>query len=277
MEIKASDVKILREKTGAGMMDCRNALVKSEGDFAKAEKLLREEGISVAEKRIGRATNEGKIFSKIDGAKGVMLELDCETDFVARNQDFIDTGAKLVEMVFADKLREPNAAMQTLVTEIISKIKENIILKRFTVVEAGAGEILVNYIHSDKLGVIVKVRADKAEALADQRVRDFAFDVALHVAAFNPKYLDRSKIDAGFIKEQEEIFTKQAEGLNKPANVLQGIIKGKVNKYLADICLMDQGFVKDEKVKVAAAVAEISKLVGATVTVAEYLYYKVGE
>jgi elongation factor Ts len=277
MEIKASDVKILREKTGAGMMDCRNALVKSEGDFAKAEKLLREEGISVAEKRVGRATNEGKIFSKIDGAKGVMLELDCETDFVARNQDFINTGAKLVEMVFADKLREPNAAMQTLVTEIISKIKENIILKRFTVVEAGAGEILVNYIHSDKLGVIVKVRADKAEALADQRVRDFAFDVALHVAAFNPKYLDRSKIDAGFIKEQEEIFTKQAEGLNKPANVLQGIIKGKVNKYLSDICLMDQGFVKDEKVTVAKAVTDISKLVGATVTVAEYLYYKVGE
>jgi elongation factor Ts len=277
MEIKASDVKVLREKTGAGMMDCRNALVKSEGDFAKAEKILREEGIAVAEKRVGRATNEGKIFSRIEGGKGVMLELDCETDFVARNQDFIDAGAKLVDMVFAKKLRETNADMQTVVTELISKIKENIILKRFTVIEAGAGEILVNYIHSDKLGVMVKVKADKAEILADQRVRDFAFDVALHVAAFNPKYLDRSKIDAGFIKEQEEIFTKQTEALNKPANVIQGIIKGKVNKYLSDICLLDQGFVKDEKVTVAKAVSELSKLVGASVSVAEYLYYKVGE
>ena len=277
MEIKASDVKTLREKTGAGMMDCKNALIKAVGDYAKAEKILREEGVSVAEKRIGRATNEGKIFSKIDGKRAVMLELDCETDFVSRNKDFIDTGVKLVELVLAKNLREPNAEMQALVTEVISKIKENIILKRFTVVEAGAGELLVDYIHSDKLGVLIRVKADKPELAADKRVHDFAFDIALHVAAFNPKYLDRSKIDAAFIKEQEEIFTKQAEGLGKPATVLQGIIKGKVNKYLSDICLLDQGFVKDEKVPVGKAITEFSKQIGATLSVVEYLYYKVGE
>jgi elongation factor Ts len=277
MEIKASDVKILREKTGAGMLDCRNALVTAEGDFAKAEKILRERGISIAETKAGRVTNEGKIFSKIDGKRGVLMELDCETDFVVRNKDFNQAGAAMLDLILAKGYREPNDELNAIVKETVSRIKENIILKRFIVTEAGTGEFLVNYLHGDKLGVIVRMKSDKSEVAENPLVREFAFDLALHVAAFNPKYLDRSKIDANFIKEQEEIFTKQVKDMDKPANVIQGIIKGKVNKYLSDICLMDQGFVKDEKINVAKALANIAKEAAAEVKIAEFLYYKVGE
>jgi len=282
VEIKASEVKALREKTGAGMMECKNALVSCEGDFSKAEKLLKEKGLAAVEKRSDRATNEGKVFVKVQGSKAVLVEIASETDFVSRNPEFIALGAAVVDRVLVKGYTEPNDELSAMVTDLATKIRENMGLKRIKVVAGGASDYLTSYIHGDgKIGVVVRLGADKATALADERVKAFAFDLALHIAAFNPTILDRSKIDAGHILEQEAIFRKQMEGdekmKGKPANVVDNILKGKVNKYLADICLVDQGFVKDEKLTVAKAVEELGKQVGAKLTISEYVYFRVGQ
>jgi elongation factor Ts len=154
-------------------------------------------------------------------------------------------------------------------------------LKRLQVLEAGEGGYLVQYIHGDgKIGVAVKCRSDKPEIFKDEEVKSFIFTLALHIAAFNPYALDKSKIDPAYITEQEEIFRKQMEKdeklQGKPANVLEGILKGKVSKHLSEICLLEQGYVKDEKLTVEKAVAECAKKAGAKLDIADYVYLKVG-
>jgi elongation factor Ts len=282
MEISAADVKKLREKTGAGMMECKNALVAAEGDFAKAEKSLKEKGLAAVEKRSDRATNEGKVFVKIQGDKAVLVELASETDFVARNPEFIALGAVIADRVLEKGYTEPNDELNGLVTDLATKIRENMGLKRIRVVKAAASELLTQYIHGDgNIGVVVKLGADKPEVLKTEDAKSFAFGIALHIAAFNPMALDRSKIDPAFIKDQEEIFRKQMEGdeklKGKPAAVVDNILKGKVNKYLADICLLEQGYVKDEKLTVDKALAECGKKLGAALSINEYVYFKVGQ
>lgn len=284
--ISAADVKALREKTGAGPMECKNALVETDGDFAKAEKLLKEKGLAAVEKRSGRATNEGKIFVKIKDtgnscSAAALVEMTSETDFVARNPDFISLGETIAERILEKAYTEPNDELNGMVTELASKIRENMSLRRIKTVNAGSNEYLTSYIHGDgAIGVVVKMGADKAEAFQNEEVKAFAFSFALHIAAFNPIALDDSKVDAAWLKEQEEIFRKQMEQdekmQGKPANVLENILKGKVSKFLKDICLMDQGYVKDEKMTVAQALADASKRFGASLSILDYVYFKVG-
>lgn len=282
MEIKASDVKALREKTGAGMMECKNALVTCEGDFGKAEKLLKEKGLAALEKRADRATNEGKIFIKIKDHTAILVELVSETDFVARNPEFIALGGAIIDRAFEKGYTEINDDLNGMVTDLATKIRENMGLKRVKVVKAASNEYMTSYIHGDgAIGVVVKVAANPEKALGDERVKAFAFDLALHIAAFNPMALDRSKIDAAHLAEQEEIFRKQMEAdekmKGKPANVVDSILKGKINKYLSDICLLDQGFVKDEKFSVAKTMEDLGKQVGAQLSITDYVYFKVGQ
>jgi elongation factor Ts len=282
-EISANDVKRLREKTGAGMMECKNALVASDGDFAKAEKSLKEKGLAALEKRAGRATNEGKIFIKIkdDGTSAVMAELSSETDFVARNPDFIKLGGEITAKALEKGISAPNDELSGMVTELATKIRENMSLKRLILVKASSNEYLSQYIHGDgNIGIIVKCESDKPEIFKNEDVKSFVFSLALHIAAFNPLALDRSKVDQGFLKEQEEIFSKQMEKdeklAGKPENVLKGILQGKVNKYLSEICLLEQGYVKDEKLTVAKAIEECAKKISAKLAVNDFVYYKVG-
>jgi elongation factor Ts len=293
--ISAADVKALREKTGAGMMECKNALVETGGDFAGAEKLLKEKGLAAVEKRSGRATNEGKIFIKIrdkgeGGSTAVLVELVSETDFVARNPEFIALGGVIAEKILekgcaGDELSPGGAVhgeLSAMVTDLATKIRENMNLKRIRVVNAAAGEYLASYIHGDgAIGVVVKAGADKGEIFKDEEAKAFIFSLALHIAAFNPMALSRDKIDAAWLKEQEDIFRKQMEQdesmQGKPANVLENILKGKVSKFLKDICLLDQGYVKDEKLTVAQALADTGKRLGAKLSVLDYAYFKVGE
>lgn len=282
MEIKASDIKSLREKTGAGMMDCKKALVEAEGDFAAAEKLLREWGMAGVEKRAGRATNEGRIFLAETPSSLSLVEIACETDFVAKNADFIAAGGKIAQRALSAKAAEANAELDAMVKEIASVIKENIALKRVRYFTAKPGEYLHYYAHGEStLVVVVKAKAASPEAFADEKVKAFIHDVALHIAAFNPMFLDQSKADAAWVKEQEEIFAKQVELdeklASKPAKVIEGILAGKLKKLMADISLMDQGFVKDEKMSVASAMAAVKKASGVDFSIESYSYVKVGE
>ncbi len=276
MEIKATDVKLLREKTGAGMLDCKNALVKSDGDFAKAERLLKEQGLAAAVKKSDRATNSGKIFSRVLADRGILLELTSETDFVARNAMFQELGQALVTKVCDQKLTEPTDEMHVMVKETIGKIKENMQLRRIVTLLAGANDVLVEYIHDDRIGVMLKFTLGDRKVYENPKVKETLFDCALHVAAFAPMFLTRDKVSAQFLKEQEEIFTKQAEQLGKPATVTQGIVKGKVSKLLAEICLMDQPFVKDDKRKVSKVLEDLAKEAGTKIELVEYAYVKLG-
>jgi len=279
--ISAGDVKTLREKTGAGMMECKNALVETDGDFAKAEKLLKEKGLAAVEKRSGRATNAGKIFIKIENSAAALVELVSETDFVSKNPEFITLGEAIAGKTLEKGYTEPNEELNGMVTDLAAKIRENMSLKRIKTVKAAGNEYLTSYIHGDgAIGVVIKFSADKAEVFSNEEVKAFAFNIALHVAAFNPAALDQGKIDAAWLQEQEGIFRKQMEQdeslTGKPANVLENILKGKVSKFLKEICLMDQGYVKDEKMTVAKALEEAGKQAGAKLAIEDYVYFRVG-
>lgn len=282
MDIKASDVKELREKTGAAMMDCKKALVEANGDVAGAEKVLREWGMAGVEKRAGRATNEGKVFVKEGPGKIAVVEIVCETDFVCRNQEFIDAGNKAAETALAKGYDKPVAELESMVKDIAAKIKENMALKRVLLVVAGPAEYLHSYVHGEgTLAVVVKFKADKAEAFANDQVKAFVHDIALHIAAFNPMFLNQTKPSPAWIQEQKEIFAKQVEldekMAGKPDKVIQGILAGKLKKLMSEISLLDQGFVKEEKTPVAQAMAAVAKAAGCTLEIVDFMYVKVGE
>lgn len=276
MEIKAADVKALRERTGAGMMECKKALVETNGDAVAAEKLLKEKGLAAVEKRAGRATSEGRVFIKIQDNKAVICELTCETDFVAKNADFIQIGNDIVNTVFEKGYTEVNKELSDMLLDLATKIRENMSLRRLQVIDVPAGAVVSSYVHSDgKTGVVVVITADK-DVSNSAVVKEFAYDCCLHMAAFTPAYIKREDVDEAYIAEQTEIFTKQVESLDKPENVKAGIVKGKINKHLADICFMDQPFVKDDKVSVAKKMEEIGKAADAKLTMAQVVLYQLG-
>ncbi|HUI69120.1 MAG TPA: translation elongation factor Ts [Spirochaetia bacterium] len=277
MEIKATDVKKLREKTGAGMLDCKNALAKANGDFESAERLLKEQGLAAAVKKSERVTNSGMIFSKIVPDRGILLELTSETDFVARNSMFQDLGNALLTKVVEEKLTAPTEELETMVRETVGKIKENMQLRRIVTLPVGPGETLVEYVHDGRIGVMIRFSFSDVKAQDNPKVKQVLFECALHAAAFAPLFLSKDKVSQEFLKEQEQIFAKQAENLNKPANVLQGIIKGKLNKMLSEICFLEQPFVKDDKRSVAKVLEDLGKEAGAKITIVDYRYVKLGE
>ncbi len=281
MEIKAADVKALREKTGAGMMDCKKALIECGGDFSKAEKLLKEKGLAALEKRADRATNEGKIFIKIQGNKAAIAELASETDFVARNDEFIQVGNEIVSRMTAKNIDSVTDELSGLLADLATKIRENMSVKRVLLLNAKENESFTSYSHGDgTIGVIVQLAAESAEALQNEKVKALAFDLALHIAAFNPVALNREGIDSEYIKEQEDIYRHQMEQdeklKGKDAKIIDGILKGKLNKHLGEICLLDQGFVKDDKQKVSDVLQSLSKEIGTKLSISNYVYFKVG-
>ncbi|MDR2792701.1 MAG: translation elongation factor Ts [Treponema sp.] len=282
MAISASEVKKLREKTGAGPMECKRALEETNGDFSAAEKLLKEKGLAAIEKRAERATNEGKIFIRIKDKKAVLVELASETDFVARNPEFVELGGVIADKALEEDIDAPNEELGAMITGLATKIRENMSLKRLKRVTAADNEYLTRYIHGDgNIGIVLKLAADKSAVFERADAEDFAYSLAMHIAAFTPMVLDQAKLDPAFVKEKEEIFRKQMDADEnfqcKSDQQKQGILKGKLNKYLKSICMLDQGYIKDEKLTVAQALDNFGKQSGAKVGIAEYVYFKVGQ
>ncbi len=277
MEITADIVKKLRDATGAGMMDCKKALVKADGDFAQAEKILKEMGLAAVAKRAGRATNNGSVFTLVKDGKAVILEMACETDFVARNKDFIALGKELCEDVISNGYESIVPELEAKVQDLITTIKENMSLKRFLVWDVADNQLVSEYVHGEgSLGVLVKLESDKSEVLSLDKVKEFAFDCALHVAAFSPRYLDSASVDADYVAEQTEIFTTQTLALGKPEKVVPGIVQGKLNKHYSEICFMQQPFVKDDSQSVEKVLAALAKEVGAKLSIIDYVNFRVG-
>jgi len=278
-DIKPMDVKKLRDATAAGMKECKNALVEANGDFNEAQKILRKKGLAAAGKRSGRATNEGNIFIVNSGKKASILEMTCETAFVSKNDLFKNHGKEIAQVAFDGSISNADDdAIQSKLKETISIIKENMLIKKLQIMEADANSLIVEYAHDDgSIGTIVKLTADDASALEKDEVKQFGYDCAMHVAAFAPAYLNTDSVDEEYKNEQIEIFTTQANNLGKPEKIVKGIVQGKLNKHLAGICLMKQDFVKDDKNSVEKIVQQLSKEVGAKISVTDFIYMKVGQ
>ena len=259
MAISAGDIKKLREMTGAGMLECKKALGETNGDIAEAEKLLKERGLAAMEKRSDRATGEGRIVIKQDGNKIAIVEVTCETDFVANNEDFVKVAEKAAEVTLKNGKSEVTDEHKALIDEIAIKFRENMAVRRADFIEVGSNAVAGTYVHTDnKTGAVVVV-----EGSSSDDVKTFAKDCCLHLAAFTPAYIKKEDVPQSYIDEQKEIFQAQMaqdEKLaSKPDNVKAGILQGKINKHLAEICFVDQAFVKDDKVTVGKKLESVGK------------------
>lgn len=264
MAITAAQVKELREQTGAGMMDCKKALTETNGDFDAAAKLLKEKGLAAVAKRAERVTSEGRIFIRQNGNKIAVVELVCETDFVANNADFISSGEKILDMVFEKGYTEANKELSDVLLDFATRTRENMSLNKVQIIEVPKGASSGIYVHSNfKQAAVVIVKGS-----TDDKVKEFAKDCCMHLVAFTPAYIKQTDVPQSYIDEQKDIFKKQMEQdpkmASKPENVREGILQGKINKHLAEVCFVDQMFVKDDKKSVNAKLAEIGKEVGAT-------------
>ena len=254
MEIKASDVKALRDKTGAGMMECKKALQHCNGDAAEAEKYLKEKGLAAVEKRADRATGEGIILIKGSEKNAVMLEMSCETDFVAKNADFIAVAENIAKTALEKHLTAITDELNSQILDLATKVRENMKLERLINVEAEANEYISHYVHSDKkTGVLVILKSDKPEIFGK-----------------------KEDVDSAYIKEQEEIFRRQTAELDKPEKVKEGIVKGKISKHLGEICFLEQPFVKDDKVSVAKKIEETGKAAGGSLSLSKLIIFQLG-
>jgi elongation factor Ts len=277
MEITAALVKELRDETGLGMMECKKALVETQGDKAAAVKVLRERGLAIAGKKAERVAKDGRVGCEIyDGGKtGVMIEVNCETDFVARNASF---QAFMKELVQASKSVGDNALAEKMKDQVAAKIAEigeNIIIRRNVKYSVQGEGIVAGYIHlGEKVGVLVEVGCTKAATLAAEGFREAVKDVTLHIAASNPAYLQRSDVPADILQAEREIYAKQVEG--KPANILQKIVDGKLEKFYQQNCLIEQAFVKDADQTVTEMLKARGAAVGDTLTIRRFVRYQVG-
>ncbi|MED0683077.1 translation elongation factor Ts [Bacillus altitudinis] len=274
MAITAQLVKELRQKTGAGMMDCKKALTETDGDIDKAIDLLREKGIAKAAKKADRIAAEGLTLIKTDGNIGVILEVNSETDFVAKNEGFQNLLNELADHLLAAKpatIEEAHASkmengstVEEHITSAIAKIGEKITLRRFSVITKEDNAAFGSYLHmGGRIGVLAVLNGTTDEELAR--------DIAMHVAAVNPKYISRDQVSEEEANREREVLTQQALQEGKPENIVAKMVEGRLNKFFEEICLLDQAFVKnpDEKVK---------QVVGAkNATVQTYVRYEVGE
>ena len=274
MSFTAKDVMTLRQRTGAGMMDCKNALTETNGDMEKAIDYLREKGIAKAAKKAGRIAAEGLVDSYIhmNGTIGVLVEVNCETDFVAKTENFQELVAGIAAHVAKSNPADMDAlnaseieagkTVAALITESIAKIGENISLRRFARYEVAEGMVAA-YIHGGgKIGVLVSMTAGDAE---------LGKDVAMHIAAANPGYLTREQVPTAELEHEKAVLTEQARNEGKPEKIIEKMVQGRIQKYYKEVCLVDQEFVKDPDQTVGKLVAAA----GAAVT--EFTRFQLGE
>lgn len=285
MAVTAQLVKELRERTGAGMMDCKKALVETDGDIEKAIELMREKGLAKAAKKAGRIAAEGlvKVAMTPDHDVASIVEVNSETDFVAKNEEFVQFVDKLAEMAlnaenddmeaFRSMYFEDEGTVEDALKSKIAKIGENLNIRRFHKLNT-PGVVYTSYIHGGgKIGVVVGIKTD---ASADE-IETCAKDVAMQVASMSPKFVNDEQVDPGWLESETEIARQQLLNEGKPEELLERIIPGKIKAILKEVCLVDQKFVKNSDMTVAQYVESVAKEIGKPMTVVEMVRYEVGE
>ncbi len=289
MAVTAAMVKELREMTGAGMMDCKKALSNTDGDMDKAVEYLRENGMAKAAKKAGRIAAEGIVKVVTEGNKAAIVEVNSETDFVAKNADFnayveevaqqaLNTKATDIDAFLAESwTKDTSKTVADVLAGQVAIIGENLKIRRFAQVEESNG-FIASYIHmGGKIGVLVDVETD----VVNSAIEEMAKNVAMQAAALKPMYTNRSEVDTEYIAKETEIITATAKNEKPDANdkIIEGMVKGRLNKELKEICLLDQTYVKaeDGKQSVSAYVAEVAKANNANITIKGFVRFETGE
>lgn len=277
MSITTGMIKELRDATSLGIADCKKALEQTNGDFDEAVKILREKGASVAAKRASKEANEGKIDAVVskNSQQAAMIEVNCETDFVTRNDDFQAFVNELLDDSLNHKSGEMADAVSSKIEEKVAQVGEKISVRRnekWDVEDTGA---IASYIHmGGKVGVLLELTCGNQESIDNSDFKELAKDLTLHVAAAAPEYLSRDEVPTSQVEEEKDIFRKQLVG--KPENIIDNILTGKINKYFSQICFLEQGFVKEEKQSITQLITEKSKIIGDEITVKRYVRFQLG-
>lgn len=289
MAFSAQDVKNLREQTGVGMMDCKKALTESDGDFEKAVEWLREKGLAAAQKKAGRIAAEGMALADVFDGVGAVVEVNAETDFVAKNELFVDFTKNVtlvvakenpadVEALLACKYPGTELTVEQMQQEKVLVIGENIKVRRFARYADGFS---VPYVHmGGRIGVLVNLDIP-AGFESKEEVVELGRDLAMQIAAMNPTYLDKSDVNPEVIEKEKEILLLQAKqdpkNAGKPENILEKMVTGRIGKFYEENCLLQQAFVKGDKISVEQHLAEVSKALGGKVSVKAFTRFEKGE
>jgi len=283
VEINAQLVKELREKSGAGLMECKKALQETSGDPNKAIKYLKEKGIMKATEKSGRTTKEGIISIAIskDNGQGVVVELNCETDFVARTDEYQSASQEIAENILKSNVEDVKSIPSQIhdqVKNLIAKLGENISINQIARIKKSANGFLSSYIHQGgKIGVLLHLEVGNAQTQSNIDFNNLAKDISMHIAAMSPIGISKDDVDSNTIKEQEEIFTKQAKDSGKPDNVIEKIVAGKVAQFYKEIVLLEQAFVKEPKISVQKYIDLESKKFNDKIKVVSFIRLRVGE
>jgi len=280
MAVTSAQIKELRERTGAGMMDCKKALTETNADTDAAVDWLRKKGLAAAAKKAGRTAAEGLVAVKTEGNKGVAIELNAETDFVARNEQFQELALEIADVALS-KGGDYDATLKEVddkVKAAIGSIGENMNFRRAQGIEVSEG-VVSSYIHNattdnlGKIGILVGIESagDKAKLEA------FGKQLAMHVAAARPESLDETSLDPAIVEKERQIFADQAKASGKPDNIIEKMVEGRIKKFYGEVCLLDQVYVIDGKAKVREAIAEAEKEIGADIKVTGFVRFQLGE
>ncbi len=271
----SKDVMELRKKTGAGVADCQKALKETNGDMEKAVDFLREKGIATAAKKASRIAAEGVVMAKINGNTGVLVEVNCETDFVAKGDQYLAFVESVADYVLANDVKDNEALIAEKNDETIAataKIGEKIAIRRFAKFSSDAG-IVESYIHmGGKVGVLVEI-----EGCTCDGAKELAHDVALQIAAAKPLYLNASEVPAEVIEHEKEILRAQALNEGKPAQIVDRMVEGRVKKYYEEACLVNQAFVKDPSMTIEKLVKSVGDKMGKTLSIKRFVRFEMGE
>ena len=288
-EITAAKVKELRERTGSGMMDCKKALAETNGDMEKAIDYLREKGLAKAAKKAERTAADGRVFHVVskDGKLGVMVEINSETDFVAKTDEFNDLGSKIVAHIAAksyadvpallESVHESGSSINELVTAIIAKLGENIVLKRFARFDAQNGKAFC-YIHSNyKVGALAELDAENPSALDAPEFAELGHEICMQIAAAKPQYLVPDDVPADIIDREKAVYRQQLIDEGKPADKVEKIIPGKLRKYYETVCLMEQEYIRDGDKRIKQLLDEAGKKLGTKISIRRFELFVIGE
>jgi elongation factor Ts len=277
MTVSIDDIKKLREMTNAGMMDCKKTLEEAKGDIDEALKILKQKGLADAKKRSDRETKEGGVYIKRGQDKIVIILLGCETDFVSRNELFIAAKDKILDKMLTSG--NPDIAFyKDELDEVISKTKENLEFKKAKVINLKESQYASTYIHgANKIGVVAVFDNINSGLKEDQKFKELANNICLHIAANAPYYISKENIPKAEFDEQKEIAKKQIEGTNKPADIIEKILEGKLSKYAQEVCLLTQKYVKDDKITVEKYIKDVSKELQADIKLVDFTRFMIGK
>ncbi len=287
--ITASIVKELRDKTSAPMMDCKKVLTETNGDIEASIKLLRERGIMKSAKMVDRAANEGVITARINAGatSGLLLELNCETDFVSKNESFQAFVGDIADALAASAAADHEAALahqhgeqsiEDTIKAKVGEVGENLQFRKYVRYDAATGGVVASYIHlGGKVGVLIEVGTTKPETASTDSFKELIKDLTLHIAACAPKGLSRDDIPQSVVDNELDIFRVRLAAEGKPANIIENILKGQIGKFFAESCFLEQGFVKNPDIKISALLEAKGKELGDTLTVTRFVRFGLGE